>query len=210
MGVKIFPCIGNLNLLITLSTLDTLIFQAIVVYDYLSHRGSVLDEFFIALITTYIVSFIVDCYEIREISANKRDISLVTKIMFPLSRIVQMSQAIVLGVYLYLAYTAKYQWYVQSSIQLLFCKIGKQFISQFTFFRYIIWTLARFIYLLNRFAIGILIFSQSNNDNSNKMEKLNFVDIINMADLEDVTLKNISYKTTEVIMKEEQEIEISS
>ena len=31
-----------------------------------------------------------------------------------------------------------------------------------------------------------------------------------MADLEDVTLKNISYKTTEVIMKEEQEIEISS
>ena len=42
------------------------------------------------------------------------------------------------------------------------------------------------------------------------MEKLNFVDIINMADLEDVTLKNISYKTTEVIMKEEQEIEISS
>ena len=210
MGVKIFPCIGNLNLLITLSTLDTLIFQAIVVYDYLSHRGSVLDEFFIALITTYIVSFIVDCYEIREISANKRDIGLVTKMIFPLSRIVQMSQAIVLGVYLYLAYTAKYQWYVQSSIQLLFCKIGKQFISQFTFFRYIIWTLARFIYLLNRFAIGILIFSQRNNDNSNKMEKLNFVDIINMADLEDVTLKNISYKTTEVIMKEEQEIEISS
>merc|ERR1712170_149495 len=184
-GVKIFPCIGNLNLLITLSTLDTLIFQAIVVYDYLSHRGSVLDEFFIALITTYIVSFIVDCYEIREISANKRDISLVTKMIFPLSRIVQMSQAIVLGVYLYLAYTAKYQWYI-------------------------IWTLARFIYLLNRFAIGILIFSQSNNDNSNKMEKLNFVDIINMADLEDVTLKNISFKTTEVIMKEGQEIEISS
>ena len=134
MGVKIFPCIGNLNLLITLSTLDTLIFQAIVVYDYLSHRGSVLDEFFIALITTYIVSFIVDCYEIREISANKRDISLVTKMIFPLSRIVQMSQAIVLGVYLYLAYTSKYQWYVQSCIQLLlFCKKGKQFISQFTF-----------------------------------------------------------------------------
>ena len=45
---------------------------------------------------------------------------------------------------------------------------------------------------------------------SNKMEKLNFVDIINMANLEDVTLKNISYKTTEVIMKEEQEIEITS
>ena len=134
MGVKIFPCIANLNLLITLSTLDTLIFQAIVVYDYLSHRGSVLDEFFIALITTYIVSFIVDCYEIREISANKHDISLVTKMIFPLSRIVQMSQAIVLGVYLYLAYTAKYQWYVQSCIELLlFCEIGKQFISQFTF-----------------------------------------------------------------------------
>ena len=45
---------------------------------------------------------------------------------------------------------------------------------------------------------------------SNKMEKLNFVDIINMANLEDFTLKNISYKTTEVIMKEEQEIEITS
>ena len=45
---------------------------------------------------------------------------------------------------------------------------------------------------------------------SNKMEKLNFVDIINMANLEDVTLKNISYKTTEVMIKEEQEIEIAS
>merc|ERR1719411_743634 len=105
--------------------------------------------------------------------------------IFPFSRIVQMSQAIALGVYLYLAYTAKYQWYI-------------------------IWTLARFIYLLNRFAIGILIFSQNNKDMSNKMEKLNFVDIINMANLEDVvTLKNISYKTSEVIMKEEQEIEIA-
>ena len=31
-----------------------------------------------------------------------------------------------------------------------------------------------------------------------------------MANLEDVTLKNISYKTSEVIMKEEQEIEITN
>ena len=45
---------------------------------------------------------------------------------------------------------------------------------------------------------------------SNKMVKLNFVDIINMVNLEDVTLKNISYKKSEVIMKEEQEIEITS
>ena len=45
---------------------------------------------------------------------------------------------------------------------------------------------------------------------SNKMVKLNFVDIINMVNLEDVTLKNISYKTTEVMIKEEQEIEIAS
>ena len=45
---------------------------------------------------------------------------------------------------------------------------------------------------------------------SNKMVKLNFVDIINMVNLEDVTLKNISYKTSEVIMKEEQEIEITN
>ena len=45
---------------------------------------------------------------------------------------------------------------------------------------------------------------------SNKMEKLNFVDIINMANLEDVTLKNISYKTKGVMIKEEQEIEIAS
>merc|ERR1712018_297177 len=158
---RIYPCISDLNLIIILSTIYAVIYQAVLTVDFVTHRTSVLDVFFVCLVAVYLISILVDCYEVYEIKSKRRHGALV-KIALPLMRCVQMSQDVTLLIFLWTFYSQKYQWYI-------------------------IWTAGRFLYLLNRFAMGILMLQNKKAiaKKPNSALKLKFVDIVNMSNLED-------------------------
>merc|ERR1712018_751484 len=59
---RIYPCISDLNLIIILSTIDAVIYQAVLTVDFVTHRTSVLDVFFVCLVAVYLISILVDFY----------------------------------------------------------------------------------------------------------------------------------------------------